>query len=61
MYGVEYHQQDTWDLINSDKTLHTFWQKPNMNNEKYKTQSKAYVTVFESYGGCDSIHLALLT
>ena len=44
MCGVE-----EYPIVMSKKTLHTFWKNPNVENDDYKSQLDAYITVLEVY------------
>ena len=44
MCAIEKHLQDTWLLVQADKALHTFWQKPDMTDDEYLKLFNSRVT-----------------
>ena len=46
---MEESLQKTMAILMAEKMLYTFWQNPNVANDDYKRQFKAYVTVLEAY------------
>ena len=43
--GVKDSLQNTMAIVMDEKMPHTFWKNPNVENNNYKSQSDAYVTV----------------
>ena len=60
MYSVKKHLKNTWALVQAEKVLQMFWQKPDMPNDEYFKLSNARVTVLEILGGPLPIHLKLV-
>ena len=56
MCDVEKQLQDTWVLVQADKAIYTFYQKPDMPNGEYLKLFNSQVMVLETLGGPLTIH-----
>ena len=55
--SVEKHPQDTRVLVIVDKALHTFYERPDVPNDKYIKLFNSHVMVLETLGGPLPFHL----
>ena len=60
MCGVEESLQKTTAILMDQKTLHTFWKNPNVENDNYKSQFDIYVTFLKAYKGGITVSLDLV-
>ena len=51
MFSVKESLQKTTAIVMAEKTLHTFRKNPRVENDGYKSQFDAYVTILEAYVG----------